>query len=1041
MFKLRSDRKRAPHLGAYPVETLVRTEPSSIAKEIAEMPPRRAPQLPDDPELAEPLLDATAMLDALRSGEADLNVADIPSDPIQRAKHLKAAALFMDVGMVGVCDALPLQLSNPVANGRVSSLHGRLGEGRAKTFAAGIEELLHGLSETTTDAADLTRERTAIALMVEHPRALRGEEESFLSGAQDLRSALRASEVAVAIAEYLRLLGFAATAHTETASDVCLSRAAIAAGLARAKDGVAVSPFCGTRFSMAVITTEMRIAYDMPIAACQRRTGRGPYTLRALDKRALADGPYPFERLKRVDRPTTKIDEGAIARVPKRADMFARARFGDFGRRVQKEMVGGHFATKSPIGSGLDRTSAAFIPLQYGQPARKTSETELPTTRELKALLYFLGADAVGVSRCPDWTWYSHDATGAEIEPRHPNAVSVVVDQGWATMEGSSGDDWISYMQSMRAYVRGQIICSVVAGWLRGRGAQAEVHSAIQGDVLQPPLALLSGLGEVSRIGDAILHPFLGPRLKTAVITTDAMLEHDKPIDFGLQKFCSGCNKCARECPSGAIAAGPKVMFNGYEIWKSDSQRCLTYRVTNDGGSMCGRCMKTCPWNLEGLFAEAPFRWAAMALPDLAPLIARLDDAAGRGEIVPEQKWWWDIERGPDGAIGPARKVNARQLQPDLRIDPAEQSLAVYTPPLAPPPEAYPFPADREAALAAYRALPSPQDYVPGQRPAARSHHPPSVFAATVDRVDRLSERVSQFRFRRADGGPMPRFEAGAHTEVVVAPEFIRAYSLTGDPENEAFWEIAVQREPLGRGGSDLMHRTLRAGRDVFLSWPQNDFPLAQESEPVLLLGGGIGITPLIPMAYDLYRNGRPFALHYCVRHISDAALWPMIQASPWASHAHLNVSDQGTRADMAMLMAPAPRLYVCGAMPFMDAAQQAHAASGAASDLFHREVFSVPDDGDAVQHAFKVRIAGQIIDVPEGVSLADALTEAGHAVPQKCGDGICGVCKCYLVSGEVDHRDLVLSKDERAHAIITCRSRAAAPGAEIEVTLEGKAK
>ncbi len=136
-------------------------------------------------------------------------------------------------------------------------------------------------------------------------------------------------------------------------------------------------------------------------------------------------------------------------------------------------------------------------------------------------------------------------------------------------------------------------------------------------------------------------------------------LAHDKPIDFGLQKFCEACNKCARECPSGAITAGPKLMFNGYEIWKSDSQKCTTYRITTEGGAMCGRCMKTCPWNLEGLFAEKPFRWAAMNIPSAAPVLARLDDKLGHGGLNDVKKWWWDLELKDDGSYrAPAQPVN-----------------------------------------------------------------------------------------------------------------------------------------------------------------------------------------------------------------------------------------------------------------------------------------------------------------------------------------------------------------------------------------------
>jgi epoxyqueuosine reductase QueG len=115
--------------------------------------------------------------------------------------------------------------------------------------------------------------------------------------------------------------------------------------------------------------------------------------------------------------------------------------------------------------------------------------------------------------------------------------------------------------------------------------------------VLHIPLVLWAGLGELSRIGELVLNPFVGPRFKSVVLTTDFPLEADQPIDFGLQYFCSHCLKCARECPCDAIPFGDKVMFNGYEIWKPDVERCTRYRLTNSRGSACGRCMKTCPIN------------------------------------------------------------------------------------------------------------------------------------------------------------------------------------------------------------------------------------------------------------------------------------------------------------------------------------------------------------------------------------------------------------------------------------------------------------
>ncbi len=211
----------------------------------------------------------------------------------------------------------------------------------------------------------------------------------------------------------------------------------------------------------------------------------------------------------------------------------------------------------------------------------------------------------------------------------------MLVDQGFETMEGASGDDWISGAQSMRAYMRGGEVCGVVAAFIRSLGWSARSQTNADSDVLQLPLALLAGLGELARIGEIVLNPFVGPRFKSAAITTDLPLEHDQPIDFGLQDTCSKCLKCARECPCSAIATGDKVLFNGYEMWKPDVERCARYRVTNPHGSACGRCMKTCPYNHEGLLAQRAVLWAAIHLPFARRWIVALDDRLGNGSINP----------------------------------------------------------------------------------------------------------------------------------------------------------------------------------------------------------------------------------------------------------------------------------------------------------------------------------------------------------------------------------------------------------------------
>jgi ferredoxin len=205
-------------------------------------------------------------------------------------------------------------------------------------------------------------------------------------------------------------------------------------------------------------------------------------------------------------------------------------------------------------------------------------------------------------------------------------------------------------------------------------------------------------LGELSRIGEVVLNPFLGPRFKTSVITTNLPLAVDKPIDFGLQDFCNQCMKCARECPCSAISFGDKIMFNGYEMWKPDAEACARYRITNPGGSACGRCMKVCPFTKQGLLHHRIGLWLAINVPPLRKFLIWLDDALEYGKRVPVWKWWFDLEKR-DGKIVKPEKTNQRDLRRD-RQPPPKQKTALYPAETNPPPDARdPHPVDRRAAM------------------------------------------------------------------------------------------------------------------------------------------------------------------------------------------------------------------------------------------------------------------------------------------------------------------------------------------------------
>jgi len=595
--------------------------------------------------------------------------------------------------------------------------------------------------------------------------------------------------------------------------------------------------------------------------------------------------------------------------------------------------------------------------------------------------------------------------------------------------------------------LRFSLLGGVIAAQIRNLGYSAKAHSVMDGEVLQPPLLLLSGLGEVSRIGEVILNPFLGPRLKSGVVTTDMPMAHDKPIDFGLQAFCEACNKCARECPSGAITAGPKLMFNGYEIWKSDSQKCATYRITTPGGAMCGRCMKTCPWNLEGIFADRPARWAASNIPAAAPILAKLDDRLGRGGLNPVKKWWWDIEIAEDGGYHPtSHPVNARDLQTDLDLRYEDQTLAVYPANLAPHPWPYPFPMDREAGIEAYQAMITAEAYKAKLARGETDHlhlytvdGDAPVIRVEVTKAEVMSPDVTKYEFQALDGSPLPEWTAGAHIDIVVAPEFLRQYSMSGDPADRSKYQIGVLREDGGRGGSKLMHRIFTPGRKVFISHPINHFDLVEDATKSFLMGGGIGVTPMIAFAHRLHALGRDIELHYSVPSRARAGYLDDLSAMPWADRVHLHVSDEGTRADLDAVLAytPGAHVYTCGPDRYMDAVIAAAERQGFPEEARHLEYFSVPEQPEYENHPFTLRLTdGRSFAVPADKTATDVLAENGIHIDVKCSDGICGVCKCRLIDGTVEHRDFVLSKAQRQDAIILCQSRAADPGGEITIDL-----
>lgn len=313
--------------------------------------------------------------------------------------------------------------------------------------------------------------------------------------------------------------------------------------------------------------------------------------------------------------------------------------------------------------------------------------------------------------------------------------------------------------------------------------------------------------------------------------------------------------------------------------------------------------------------------------------------------------------------------------------------------------------------------------------------------AVVVGRYD-ATPRIAVFDIARADGGELWEYEPGAHIDVEIGAEaLVRQYSLSGPPGVRKQYRIAVLDEPASRGGSRAMH-ALAAGDPLRIAAPRNRFGLTSERRHVLL-AGGIGITPLLSMALSLDAGGGDYHLHYCARSRSEAAFVPELENHPRVT---LHFDDQGPEQLLDLgrdLGEPAPgtAVYVCGPGGFMDYVLGRAAELGWPASALHKERFSAapaaagPDGGEDSGFTVRLSSTGAEYLVPEDQSVLDVLLANGVDAPNSCGQGICGECIVRVRAGEPDHRDDVLTDEERAEGLFTpCSSRSRSPILELEL-------
>jgi vanillate monooxygenase ferredoxin subunit len=318
------------------------------------------------------------------------------------------------------------------------------------------------------------------------------------------------------------------------------------------------------------------------------------------------------------------------------------------------------------------------------------------------------------------------------------------------------------------------------------------------------------------------------------------------------------------------------------------------------------------------------------------------------------------------------------------------------------------------------------------------------MIEVTVSRKTREASGIFGFELLSVDGRELPPFTAGAHIDVRLPNGLTRQYSLYNQPDEANRYCIAVLNAPVSRGGSRYLTEAVQEGDRLLIGSPRNLFPLDENASFSLLVAGGIGITPILAMAFRLHRCQQDFRIHYCGRTSDAMAFQDLLRSSPFAEKLMIHTDDgpreQAFDPEHALGSAPPEsHLYVCGPNGFMENLLGVGRRLGWPQERLHCESFAAGNAALPVnEEDFVLRLArtGRDLIVPAGKSVAATLIENGIDVSLSCEQGMCGTCMLSVVEGEPEHRDTYLSDAERARndVFMACCSRSRTPVLTIDL-------
>jgi len=310
-----------------------------------------------------------------------------------------------------------------------------------------------------------------------------------------------------------------------------------------------------------------------------------------------------------------------------------------------------------------------------------------------------------------------------------------------------------------------------------------------------------------------------------------------------------------------------------------------------------------------------------------------------------------------------------------------------------------------------------------------------SLPAVVTERRDE-AEGVVSLRLTAPDGSALPGWTPGAHLDVILPSGLIRQYSLCGDPADTSGYRIAILREQVSRGGSEEVHDHVYPGTRLALRGPRNHFPLVDAQE-YLLIAGGVGITPLLPMSQEIAARGVPWKMIYGGRRRASMAFVDELRGLA-GGRLELVPEDEAGYPDVAGALAgraPGTAVYCCGPEGLLRAVEE-HCARLGISEWLHLERFAansaLPPPTPTGTDSFEVYLAKSDITVvvPPNRSLLSSVRDVLPDVAFSCQEGVCGTCETEVLEGVPDHRDQVLTDDEReaGDTMMICVGRSKSP-------------